>query len=593
MPSPVLELLGKVRPQIQGNPQPNMLVPHVYSFSSLIQTAARVYSYRYDEALRHLPGNALAMRRDAFIDALLQERTTPTAMRNWSIWVPDRKDAYQKKVAQWVTEEVRAIPRFDSMRQYTLEAVWYGRYGSQLNLVQKRVGGRTAWTVGNHMPVNGDKIFFAWDGTPMVAINPLAAGTYPAELLTRHGEPVAVRSDRGMTLLRLERPEYRRQFIIHRHVVNDADYFEPEMGGAVHGVGLRSKIYWAWWLRGEMLGWAVDFMQKVGTLGLLVFMYEDGNPKSQEKAEEAAQKASSEVALTMAMPPGQSTKPTNAVQHIAPNDGGVQALRGMIEEYFEGHIERMFVGQPSSGGTEGNGFGGSAGTALHADTKYQLLRWDARNLDETLTTDLVATLVRLNHSDVDFPVEFRSSVPSPEDAAKLAAIKTAWDMGVTFKMGEVRDLTGMAEPEEGDEVLGGGLEANAAENANPFGNDGGKKEGGDGEPKDDSTDPGQGLTTNAKEKRETGQYADLMAYADDGSVFAPWVDVPGEGKAGGWKVTLARKGREAEGATVFLPHYSTTGEQIEALQKADPSLPAGRADDLLHTFFQRVRGEIS
>jgi hypothetical protein len=559
MSSDVLGLLGKVRPQIRDNPAPHEIVPHVYSFNALYQTYSRTYSYRFDEALRHMPQNALAMRRDVYIEALLQERFLPTSQRNWSIWVPNPADPRQAEVAKCTTNAIRAIPRFNSLRLNLLYAGWYGRYGVHLGLHQRRLDGHVRWTVNTHRPVNGDKIVYDWDGTPEVAINPLAGASYPPELVRRN--------DRGMTLLKLKRPEHRRQFIIHRHVVDDADYFEAEMGGAIHGVGLRSKIYWAWWMRDEMLSWAADFMQKVGTLGLLVFTYEEGNDRAMKKAEEAAGKASTEVALTMAIPPGQNTKATNAVQHIAPNNTGIDSLRGMIEEYWEKHIERMIVGQPSSGGTEGNGFGGSAGAALHADTKYQILKWDAGNLDETLSADLVGTLVDLNHGEVDFPVKFMSAVQSPEDAARLQAVTEAAALGTTFKMDEVRDLTGMAKPDEMDEVVGGAPAAGDPMDPNaPAGvadDDGGE------------TEPGQGLTANSKLEREKGsQWSPIAAYADDGTYFEAYVEGnAAAGEAGGRWVTVGgvagSDGKHHGGSPVFVRngriekgHASLVGKEI-------------------------------
>jgi hypothetical protein len=523
MEAKTLSDLFPLRPKIQNNPEPAAVVPHVLSFNAIFNTSQRLYSYRYDEALRHLPANALSMRRDAFINALHQERTFPTANRSWSIKVPDQKDVYQSFVAKSVTQSIRAIPRFDRLRLYMMEAVWYGRYGSHVSWGKRKLEGKELWTLAAHRPVNGDKIFHEFDGTPGVAISPTTRGSYPDDLTKV--------TDRGTALLLLRRPEHRRQFIIHQHLVNDADYFEPEMGGSIHGTGLRNQVYWAWWLRDEMLAWCTDFMQKVGTLGLLVFFYEDGNPAAKLAAEQAAGKASTEVALTMPMPNGPSVKPTNSVMHIPANTGGVEALQSMIRDYFESHIERLYVGQPSSGGVEGNGFGGSAGAALHADTKYQLLKFDAKNLDETLTLDLVNQIVLLNHPDVDFPVQFVSAVANPEDAAKLQGIVAAAGLGVTFKADEVRDLTGMSKPEEFDETVGGVIE-------DPMGGEG---EGGFG--KDDKSKPGQGVTSNANEEREKGsdgtKWADVAAYADDGTYFACYVE---DEESGGHWVTIGARG---------------------------------------------------
>ena len=68
--------------------QSGPVIPHPLTFGMVLNIIAKTYSYRWDEALRHLPQNALAMRRDCFIKALLQERKLPTVNRKWQL-VPD------------------------------------------------------------------------------------------------------------------------------------------------------------------------------------------------------------------------------------------------------------------------------------------------------------------------------------------------------------------------------------------------------------------------------------------------------------------------------------------------------------------------
>src|SRR5262245_29457985 len=74
------------------------LVPHHLTFQGVINWVSKTYSYRWDEALRHLPANALAMRRDAFIRALMQERVLPSAQSKWAVDVDNPKDVAQKRV---------------------------------------------------------------------------------------------------------------------------------------------------------------------------------------------------------------------------------------------------------------------------------------------------------------------------------------------------------------------------------------------------------------------------------------------------------------------------------------------------------------
>jgi len=139
------------------------VLPHVLSFAAIWNNLSKIYSYRWDEALRHQPENALAMRRDCYIRALLQERAMPTVNRRWQIVGEDRKDPVQKKIAAALTAIVRATPRLKQLLKYLLEATWYGRYGSQVVWRRQRVLGQERWCIARHRPVNGDKIQYRWE----------------------------------------------------------------------------------------------------------------------------------------------------------------------------------------------------------------------------------------------------------------------------------------------------------------------------------------------------------------------------------------------------------------------------------------------
>jgi ParB-like chromosome segregation protein Spo0J/Sec-independent protein translocase protein TatA len=309
------------------------------------------------------------------------------------------------------------------------------------------VGGYQRWVCGWHRPVNGDKIQFQWDGTPGIQINASEASRYPQDAI--------LGTDR-FPVLALNRSQWRQQFIIHSHEVDDADYYEGEMAGAVEGVGLRSQIYWAWWLRDEMLSWCVDFMRKVGTLGLLIFRYESGNKEAKAAAEANARTASQRVAITMPVVGGRDNGMTSGIEHIPANTGGVETLQDMIANYFERHMERLIVGQSmSSGGGGAGGLEGDGRANLAADTKWQLLKFDAENLAETLTTDLVRPLAKMNFPDAKFDIKFEFVIESPENEKKMQAVANACSLGVTFRMDDVRELTGMEAPDEGDETVGG------------------------------------------------------------------------------------------------------------------------------------------
>lgn len=425
------------------------LIPQVFTFASILNTVSKTYSYRWDEAIRHNPENALAMRRDAYIRSLLQERSVPTVNREWNIKPDNQNDPVQKACASHLRAMIQQTPRFKRLLKYLMESLWYGRYGSQIKWDKRLVNGIERMVVVRHKPVNGDKIQGAWDDTPAVMINTMLANDERFKDATVFG-------DRNQLLL-LNKRKWRDQFIIHTHEVEDADFFEGEMAGVTQGYGLRTMVYWSWWLRDEMLSWAVDFMKKVGTLGLLIFPYEMSNPASKAQAEANAKAASSSTALTMPvymdnLRGGQSMQP----MHIPASQYGVEALQRMVSEYFERHMERLVVGQSmSAGGGGAGGLEGDGRAEFARDTKFQLLHFDADNLAETLTDDLVKPMMRMNFEKYDFPMRFELVVEDPASVQKLQAAQTIVGMGVMVKEDEVREKAGFAKPEPDDKTVGG------------------------------------------------------------------------------------------------------------------------------------------
>src|SRR5262245_49496242 len=63
-----------------------LAIPHVYTFGSIIQGASYTYMHgRHDEAMKHSRENAIGMRRDPFIMALLNERKRDVLRQKWHI----------------------------------------------------------------------------------------------------------------------------------------------------------------------------------------------------------------------------------------------------------------------------------------------------------------------------------------------------------------------------------------------------------------------------------------------------------------------------------------------------------------------------
>jgi hypothetical protein len=423
---------------------PSGMPSHVTTFAGVMNTLSQTYSQKWDEAIRN-GGNteAAKMLNDPYLGALMRERKRPTSLRDWAVKSRDEENPVHDIICARLNLAIGRIPDFTNMRFSLLEALWFGRAGTTTKWAPRQIA-TDQWDVPvSWKAVNGDKIAFTFDMTPAIAVNPAFAKEY------RH----AIFMSDTVPFLKLEDLQHRRQIVIHKHEIQDADYWDSLGAGAIGGQGIRHQIYWTWFLREECLKWAINFMQKVGTMGLLIFWYETNNPAAKAAAEDAALKASEQNVLIFPRPAGQD-KETWGVQQIGSNTSGVDALLRLISEYFERHMERLIIGQSLSGNDGGGGLGGAGIAALHRDTKYQVLAFDTKNLDATLTTDLVHPIIRTNISGVEAEdFYFQSILPDPAQADAMNALTRIWDK-VPVPEEEVYRIAQIRRPRKGEKTVG-------------------------------------------------------------------------------------------------------------------------------------------
>ena len=425
-------------------------LPHVLTFSSIWSSANRVYSWRWDEALKTSRADALSMRRDAFLMSILQERRLATAQLNWHLEPEDSRDPRQKGAADLLTKIIRGFPHLQKLFYSLLDAIWYGRYAAQFAYQWQTKQGRRCLVPTAYSPTNGDKIQYRFrlttdgpeieDGTPCILVH----SSYVNDL--RNAETVL--TDRGRALW-LRTPYWRERFCIHTHEIDDADFFEGEMAGGVHGVGVRSRIYWMDWIRKEWLSNVSDYLEKVGQ-GVLIFYYEAGNPESETQAIKAANEQSRNSVIVWPRPVGQEKQGAGVEPITMPMSGSETLLK--MQQHMEEIIERYIIGQTGSSRSEAEGLGTHDGAAMQ-DTKYRLIRFDAANLSDSLSTDWVRVLQKWNCPDVPEPIKFAFDVDKPNAKDQLEAAAKAWSMGATVKEDEVMEYAGLSKPEEGDRVL--------------------------------------------------------------------------------------------------------------------------------------------
>lgn len=449
----ILDHTGKPwTPDGNGNggvdrPFDRLAVPTVLTHSAIVGSAFRAFWHgRHDAARRHSREDSLVMRHEAWLMALMQERKLSVASLKWHIEVDDDRDTKQRDMKNGITKLIASIPRWKRLLMSMLEALWYGRYGLQLLWKWGTIGNRRALSLKAHYPVNGDKIGHTFNHEPYVLVNP----AYTEQVKGRPEFISTTEGGRGLVL----KGSWRERFLIHTHEVDDPDYFEGEQADAIHGIGLRDRLYFTNYLKKEWLAHVTDWAERVG-LGVTLIRYPGGNVRAKAEAEQAARDVSRRAVITW---PVYEDDRVGGIERVEVPTGGAQLLL-MLLEHLEGHEERYIVGQSLSAGTEGGGLGGTGVAQMHADTKYRITAFDADMLGETLTGSedepgLVWIIKRWTYPEMrDVPCRLKFDVDPPDAERVLGQVVQAINVGVDFIKDDVRALTGLSCPGIDDDVV--------------------------------------------------------------------------------------------------------------------------------------------
>lgn len=450
-------------------------LPHVMTFVARQGGAFQTYwGERYDEALRQSREDAEVMRRDAYLMALVNERQLSVSGLPWHIEVPDSRDPRQRRVRDGLTQIINGIPSLRRIIWWMTEALWYGRYGVEVEWdwstfldrpgqaqeappsaipgmpapPKKPESGKKTrcLTVRKAFPVNGDKIGFQHDHTPYVLIG----GQYADQL--PDADIISTTQGRAMTL----RGSWRERFIIHRHLMEDADYFAPDQAGAIHGVGIRSKLFWLNWLKLEWLGNITDFFDRVG-MGFMMWRYPAGNEAAKQEAMDAAINQSSRAHVLVPVWGEQGREALTGVERVDVATAGSEALVKLID-YIDKQLERYVVGQSGSSRSSAAGIGNEAASEFLQQTKNAITMQDAHLLAVSMTGEeddpgLVSVIKQYTFPWADFPARWVFDVERPESKAKLESGKTLVELGVKIREDEFREAAGYAAPADGDKLV--------------------------------------------------------------------------------------------------------------------------------------------
>ncbi|MEN6507165.1 MAG: DUF935 family protein, partial [Planctomycetaceae bacterium] len=434
-------------------------IPHVVSFQGIISSVSRVYRPS-DEAVKHSYDNARFMLNDASICECLEQRQRSAALLNWHLEPEDPRNPEQKQLAEDMTAILKGIPNFMQYREVLQYAIWYGKYGVQHRYRWQKVRGQMRIVPAEWKPINGDKIVYRYDdGTRQYDPNQVGirvgAGYATGSTITGRWEGQSKRkiepTDYGLAYF-LE-PWERRMLCIHKHRIEDGEYEDPQSAGRVHGVGIRSKIYWTWYQKQETLAWLMEFLER-SAFGLEIWYYPYGNPEAEAKTRTAAQERIGNGRNIILMPrPVEDMGQQYGVEKLETGMGGAEAVKSIVQEYFGAQLKRYILGQTLTTEAGSTGLGSNLAT-IHLDTYLQIVKYDATNQEETVTRELVEPLKRWNfprHADV--PLYFRIDTEAADVEGKLSGWDRAFHWGLKLKAEDVYAMIGASKPEAQDETL--------------------------------------------------------------------------------------------------------------------------------------------
>lgn len=426
---------------------------HIFTFSGLSTYLGKTYR-NPDQAWRNSREDARNMRNDLLIKECLESRQRATALLPFHVAPEDERDQTQVEAASILTKILEATPRFTEFRRSLLEGIWYGRQGTQFTFGEIGVNRRPFYSITSWLPINGDKLAFKYDGTVGIRVG-MAFNV--GDVIKNGDSECKVETVAEYGRAYFLTPEMRERVVVHKHMIEDADFDDPMSAGAIHGVGIRSAIYWTWFQKQSVYALLLEYLER-SALGFEMWTFPWGNAEAEEKMRTAAQEkvgAGRNIILVPVMP-GQEE--LFKYQRIEPGLEGARMINDIVHQFFNWQIKRYILGQILSSEPEGGGLGSSGLSDLQKDSLMSVVRYDSSNFDDTMTRELLPVLLRLNRHRMPRGIEgvrfrYQTNTESPDIKESLDAMQKAWQMGLKIKSEDLYKTAGLSKPQEGDEVL--------------------------------------------------------------------------------------------------------------------------------------------
>lgn len=423
-----------------GQPRGNAMFPtaHPAHFAGLFSASNRSYYQWFDEALRYGRENASRMLNDPVIVSSLMRRVYPSSLVASHCEPDDDTNPDEIKAAKNYDRFRKKLRGYVAMRRWLLwNGVWKGKSGAytRWEKVWDRRERRIFENPVGFMPIDGDKLAFHWDGQPGITVGAGFQG--PTDYTAGYGR------------VYFFTPEEREQLMLFEFEPEDADFFEPEKAGLIHGAGLRHRLYWLWALKARLWSASIDFLEWWAR-GILIFYFEHGNDSHLQNVKQFVEEFDGQWQriFPRMKEGGPGYKP---VERIEPSATTNTFLQELITAYLDDLIRQIIIGQTLTTKTAPTGLGSGVAEA-HTSTFEQIVKYDVNFYDECETYTLCKPWYETNYPGMAHGM-VKSEIDSPNVQQLMDAAEAIYGMGGNIPEDPLLEAAGLPETKEGDTIL--------------------------------------------------------------------------------------------------------------------------------------------
>jgi phage gp29-like protein len=247
------------------------------------------------------------------------------------------------------------------------------------------------------------------------------------------GETLLLKGDSG-----LPTPLQDYKFIVHHH---------PAKSGIPIRGGIARAVAWGYLFKNYTLKDWMTFLEVYG-LPLRIGKYDNGETEQNIRLlEQAVAQIGADAGAVI---------PKSMMIEFITSSGSGTGSTDMYERkanFIDQQVSKAVLGQTSTTDALAGGLGSGQATT-HNDVRADIETADCVQLSATLNRDLVRPMVIFNRGPRKKYPRLRIGRPDPVDVDKaLASIQAGVQLGVPVAVSTFRKLTGLPEPEAGEELL--------------------------------------------------------------------------------------------------------------------------------------------